>query len=88
MCGKHTLFKCEICDKWLCVLNDRKWDGAQCAIHYHDDSFFGLSRSDHKDLYGAGKSDWVVPTQSKMRSNKNRVAAIKRKIEEEEEGEH
>ena len=56
VCGKKTLFKCTICDTWLCVMEGRKWNGATCTLSYHSDSFFALARSDYQDIYGNPKT--------------------------------
>ena len=55
-------------------------------MHFHNDAFFGLTKSDDRALFGrrAGKK-WLPPNASKIRSNKAKVEVIKRKIVEETE---
>jgi len=84
VCGKGTSFKCGICDKYLCVFDNRKWSGGNCLLSYHDDSFFGISKSDHADLHNRSKSKWKAPTDGKMKSNARRIGVIKMAIAEEE----
>ena len=69
--------------KGCCI--GRKFTGASCAIAYHDDMFFGLCRSDHRDVFGRSCTNWVPPNDNKIQSNIRRVNAIKRVVEEEAE---
>ena len=83
MCNEQTLWKCGLCDNRTCTMTKGKLKGAQCALHFHDDAFFGLIKSDDRALFGrkAGKK-WQPPNNSKMRSNAKKVEVIKRKIAE------
>ena len=85
VCGAKTSFKCTLCDKYVCVFNRKKWEGGGCALSYHDDSFFGLSKSDSLELYGQSKTDWTPPTKNKIKCNARRIETIKETILEEEE---
>ncbi len=49
-----------------------------------DAGFFGLSRSDHFDLFGRTATNWAPPNDNKIQGNKHRIDAIKRVIEEAE----
>ena len=80
VCGEKTSWKCMTCDKYICVLKKSKWSGNKCLMTYHDDSFFGLSRSDKKDLHGKRKKDWVPPTFRQMQLNANRMDLFKSEI--------
>ena len=68
--------KCGMCNKYMCLYKNRKFVGGQCALAYHDDAFFGLSKSDSA-LFGMSKSEWVPPSSNKIKCNARRIAAIK-----------
>lgn len=59
-------------------------DGAPCALTLHDDTFFGLSKSDYQDVIGRKKTDWSPPSIGTIARNVTRVETIKREIEEDE----
>ena len=86
VCNKKTLWKCELCDKRMCALTKGQFKGALCALQFHDDALFGLTKSDDRALSGrkAGKK-CLPPNASKIKSNKAKVEVIKRKIAEETE---
>ena len=86
VCNEPTLWRCGLCDKRMCALTKGKFKGTGCALKFHDDAFFGLTKSDDRALFGrrAGKK-WLPPNASKIRSNKAKVEVIKRKIAEETE---
>ena len=48
VCGKKTLWKCQKCNKALCVLEKGTFAGGTCMLRFHSDSFFGLAKSDAK----------------------------------------
>ena len=70
----------------MCALTKGKFKGAACALHFHDDAFFGLTKSNDRALFRrkAGKK-WLPPNASKVKSNKAKVEVIKQKIAEETE---
>ena len=84
MCNEKTLWKCGLCDKRVCTMKKGKFKGDQCALQFHDDAFFGLTKSDDRAMCGrkAGKT-WEPPNKSKMKSNAKKVEVIKKKIAEE-----
>ena len=65
----------------MCVLDKRNFTGAQCAICFHSDTFFGLTKSDNRMH---GDITWKPANENKIR----RHAAFMRKIMEDmnEEG--
>mmetsp|Transcript_12411 Transcript_12411/g.26936 ORF Transcript_12411/g.26936 Transcript_12411/m.26936 type:complete len:326 (+) Transcript_12411:1665-2642(+) len=83
VCGELTTFKCGLCNKYICMFNKKKFGGGQCALAYHDDSFFGLSKSDSADLFGKSKMDWMPPSQHKIKCNARRIETIKQSMSEE-----
>ena len=84
VCGQQTLWRCGVCKKKMCVLKDGKFKGAGYAIRYHDDAFFGLCRSDTRNLFGKDGNNWSAPATHKIRSNVNRINVLKRTIAGEE----
>lgn len=71
MCGTSTLWKCTICDTWLCTAANKSWNGAECAVRYHNDSCFGLANCDHQ--YTGLKRRWRAPTANDITRNKNKI---------------
>ena len=63
VCNAKTLWKCNICNKRMCVLVGKQFHGAGFVIQFHDDSFFGLAISDNKSLFGM--RSWHPPSGSK-----------------------
>ena len=82
VCGEKVNWKCMICNKYMCVNSNRKWTGGQCMLTYHDDSFFGLSRSDKQELHGKRKMDWVPPTSRQILLNSNKIDTMKSVMDE------
>jgi len=82
VCGEPTAIKCGLCNKYMCLYKKRKFLGGQCALTYHEDSFFGLSKSDATDLFGMNKSEWVPPTTNKIKCNARRIETIKESLRE------
>jgi len=60
-----------------------KFKGAQCALHFHKDAFFGLTKIGNQALFGGkvGKK-WQPLTDNKIKSNALKVDAITWKIAE------
>ncbi|KAL7529487.1 hypothetical protein ACHAXR_004154 [Thalassiosira sp. AJA248-18] len=85
VCGAKTTWTCKLCDKKMCVLEEKKFKGIACALSYHNDNFFGLTRSDFKCLYGSKMGDWVPPSQNKIKSNARRIETIKRAVDEDDD---
>ena len=82
VCGEKTAFKCGLCNKFLCMYRKRQLNGGHCVLTYHDDAFYGLSKTDSLELFGNEKGKWVQPTKNKLRCNARRVEAIKQSIME------
>ena len=86
VCDAKTLWKCEVYDKQVCKITKGKFKGVACALCFHDDAFFGLTKSNDRVLFGrkTGKK-WQPPNASKIKSNKVKVKVIKQKIADETE---
>ena len=82
VCGEPTAIKCGLCNKYMCLYKKRKFLGGQCALTYHEDSFFGLSKSDATDLFGMQKSEWVPPSTNKIKCNARHIETIKEALRE------
>ena len=64
-------------------MNDGKtFKGAGCALHFHDDNFFGLTRSDSSAMLKSDTTAWTLPGTHKMKNNTNKIETLKRKFEE------
>jgi hypothetical protein len=90
VCGKGTAWKCDMCGEHMCVLNNRSFNGARCAIHYHNDSFFGLAKSDFKPLMNKAANQWVPPNPVQISRNAKHISTLTTIMEmemEETEGE-
>ena len=85
ICGVNTCYKCNICGKRLCAFDKKKWNGARCALAFHNVSHFGIARCDFKPVHGKKKKEWVPANQYKMNRNKRDVELLEKKIQEEKE---
>ena len=83
VCGELTSWKCGLCNKYLCMYKKKQFLGGQCVFTYHNDSFFGLSKSDYIALFVKSSVDWLPPPQNKIQCNAMRVETIKEGILEE-----
>ena len=78
VCGEKCYYKCRLCNKTMCVMPGKRWEGARCAFMYHSEEFFGLSRSDYKDVQG--KSDiknWKPASEKVIKRNARYIARMK-----------
>jgi hypothetical protein len=57
VCGSSTYWKCGLCNEWMCI----QAKGSGCHISLHNDSMFGLTRCDFKDLHGGKLAEWKLP---------------------------
>ena len=78
ICGEKTLWRCTICDKWMCTNASKKWNGAECAVRFHNDSFFGLAKCDHK--FTGLKRPWRPPTDNDVNRNVSKMQKIMKKL--------
>ena len=76
-CGKKTIWRCDRCNKFICVYNQRKWNGIECMFKYHNPEFFGLARSDCRD-----PTAWVPPTPQIMDKNGRMIKRWMNNVEE------
>ena len=77
VCGEVTYWTCGICKKWICTTDGaRKWNGAECAISFHNPTFWGSARSD-VHLHNTKQSDWTPPMKQMIKRNEDRVTKLK-----------
>lgn len=81
VCGAKTLWKCRACNKYACTNKKKKWNGAKCLMALHDDGFFGLCRSDHKDMHSKNVATWRAPSEVAYRRNRKTVENLKELME-------
>jgi hypothetical protein len=80
VCGEATYWRCDICCKPVCVTDGaRKWNGATCAIAFHNPSFWGLAMSD-VHLHKMTTREWTPPTRQMIKRNEDRVEALKTEL--------
>jgi hypothetical protein len=81
VCGAATTWRCMLCSKStaLCVFTNRNWNGLQCVMKYHSHEFFGLSRSDYKNVYCRSVDAWKPPLERACERNKNAINRILKK---------
>ena len=68
----------------MCTEEQRKWNGAKCAMIFHSDSFFGLARSDYSELHGKNSANMTPPSASAISRNARRVKTMVAAIDEED----
>ena len=71
-------YKCRLCNKTMCVMPGKRWEGVRCTFMYHSEEFFGLSHSDYKDVQG--KSDimnWKPASEKVIKRNARYIARMK-----------
>ena len=84
VCGEPTYWKCELCNKPLCTTDGaHKWNGAQCAMTFHNPSFWGLARS---DVHLHKTSTWHPPTKQMVKRNEEKVTALQLQLQSIEMG--
>ena len=67
VCGSQTYWCCELCGKYICLLNKCHWNGARCAFLYHSEHFFGLARSNYIDVLGKGWGNGKRKTKEEIK---------------------
>jgi hypothetical protein len=74
VCRKKCLAKCRLYNKHICTMDKRKWNGAKCAVLFHSEEFFGLTRSDYKAMHGKDGSGWKAPDEGTIARNAQRIS--------------
>ena len=64
VCGKKTIWRCNLCNKSICTIEKRKWNGVKCMFTYHNPEFFGLARSECHE-----PKEWEAPTPQVKEKN-------------------
>ena len=80
VCGEMTTIRCGLCNKYMRLYNKKKFVGGQCALTYHEGSFFGLPKRDSEKLFGIPKSEWLSSSTNKIKCNARRIETIKEAI--------
>ena len=84
VCMEPTYWKCELCNKPLCTTDgSRKWNGAQCAMTFHNPSYWGLACS---DVHLHKMSTWNPPTKQMVKHNEEKVTALQLQLQSIEMG--
>jgi hypothetical protein len=78
VCGEKCYYRCLLCKKVMCVMPNRSWDGTRCAFLYHSEEFFGLSRSDYKEVQGkADIHNWKPANEDAIKRNARYILRLK-----------
>ena len=83
VCGDKTAYKCKTCNKHVCVLKNRSWKGGHCLAALHNDLFFGLSRSDFKDVHNKAVKDWEPADEARKTRHAHDIRELKELLETE-----
>ena len=81
VCDMDTRFKCSICDKRICLFDEKKLSES-CITAYHNNNCFGLSKIDSV-MHGLIVKNWSATTATKFKSNGWRVETLKEEMKEE-----
>ena len=73
VCGEKTVWRCVLCDKYMCTTKKRNWNGSRCIFSYHSPDYFGLVRSDHRDLFGRNVRSWKPPNEAAVDKNARKI---------------
>lgn len=76
VCGENAYSKCGLCNVALHYFPKKGANvGAECFLHYHSDSFFGLAECD-APIVKKMKKDWEFPTNAAMRGNATYIRGL------------
>lgn len=76
VCKEKTAYKCMKCDKYVCVLKKKSWNGGKCMVALHNDTFFGLTKSDHKELHNKDVKTWKAASDTTKRRHESYMKTI------------
>ncbi len=65
-----------------CTDGKKSWNGAQCALKFHDENFFGLAKIDCKLFEDRPGTQWKAPNQNDYRWNKRHIQQLLHNIDE------
>ena len=71
--GEKTVWRCVLCDKYMCTTKKRNWNGSKCIFSYHSPDFFGLVRSDHWEFFGKHVQTWKVQNEAAVEKNARKI---------------
>ena len=84
VCGRKCLTKCQVCNKCMCTMDKRKWNGTKCAVLFHSEEFFGLARSDYNAVHGKDVNGWKAPDKGTIARNAQRIRGFVKEINDSE----
>ena len=76
VCGRDSVWRCNICGKHLCTTTQRKWNGLKCFFAFHSHEFFGLARCDSRAVHGFSTASWEPPSEAVMKLNASRIRKL------------
>jgi hypothetical protein len=86
VCGDKTIWRCTLCNKNLCTMSKRTWNGAKCILAYHNEEFYGLARSDFRSVHGKNVESWTPPDTAAINRNARRIRRFVAEIQHEGRG--
>ncbi len=73
VCREKTIWRCGVCNKNVCTMNKRTWNGDKCVLTYHNEEFCGLARSDYKSIHSKSVDKWTPPDDAAIAWNARRL---------------
>ena len=86
VCSDKTIWRCTLCNKNLCTMSRRTWNGAKCILAYHNEEFYGLARSDFRSVHGKNVESWTPPDTASINRNARRIRRFVAEIQHEGRG--
>lgn len=86
VCGDNTIWRCTLCNKSLCIMTKRTWNGARCILAYHNEEFYGLARGDFRSVHGKNVDSWTPPDIAAINRNARRIRRFVAEIKHERRG--
>jgi hypothetical protein len=62
-----------LCDKHMCMIMKCNGNGSKCIFSYHSPDFFGLVRSDNRDLFGNNMRARSVTNEAAVEKNARKI---------------
>ena len=80
MCGRVSVWRCNICSNYLCTTKQQKWNGLKCFFLYQSDEFCRLARGDLRAVDGLTTVSWEPTTEAVMKLNASRIRKLQDKL--------
>ena len=68
--------RCEICQKHVCLKNERSATSLSCCLDFHDDTKYGLGMMDRKELFGVGRKHFKKASASEIKRNYHHMKGL------------